>query len=393
MNIQSFRDDTPGVQHHIHLNSAGASFPPIPVIETVREYLQEEALHGGYETAAARSKDIKGFYHSCAKMLNTKSSNVEFMSSGATEAYNKALSSIPFENGDVILTTDDDYSSNQIAFLFLAKTKGVKIVRAKKLIQGGVDVNSVEELIKKHRPKLVAVTHVPTNSGLVQDVQSIGRLCKEHNIWYLVDGCQSAGQMPLDVEKIGCDFLSATYRKWLRGPRGAGFLFVSDKALNAGLEPVFPDLSGARWTAPNEYKSSQKALRFGYFEKNYALLVGSKAAMDYAMNIGLDHIETRIKELANYTRQQLTSLPGWEVLDLGTNKCGIVTAHHETKRPSHFSKILKAANINAGFARTSNAVIDFTEKGVDWAMRVSPHYYNTKEEVDALLEALTRATK
>ncbi|MEZ4958141.1 MAG: aminotransferase class V-fold PLP-dependent enzyme [Saprospiraceae bacterium] len=388
MDINSLRNDTPGTQHYIHLNNAGASLQPQPVIDAVQQYLTEEALHGGYETAAARSGDIKGFYQSCASLLGTQPDHVEYMSSGATEAYNKALSSIPLISGDVILTTDDDYSSNQIAFLFLEKTVGVKIVRAAKLPVGGVDVDSVEKLIKKHHPKLVAVTHVPTNSGLVQDVESIGQLCKEHDIWYLVDACQSAGQMPLEVDKIGCDFLSATLRKWLRGPRGAGFLYVSNKALKAGLEPVFPDLSGAMWTAANEYKSSQKAQRFGYFEKNYALLVGSKVAMDYALNLGLDNIENRVSELATYTRQRLAELPGWKVLDLGKNKCGIVTAHHERIRPTHFEKALKTATINAGFARTFNAVIDFTEKGVDWAMRVSPHYYNTKEEVDVLIDAL-----
>ncbi len=367
------------------------AFPPTPVIESVQEYLKEEALHGGYEIAAARAGEVEGFYQSCARLLNTKSENVEFVCSGATEAYNKALSSIPLDSGDVILTTDDDYSSNQIAFLFLAKTRGVQIVRAAKLAEGGVDVDSVENLIKKHRPKLVAVTHIPTNSGLIQDVESIGQLCRKHDIWYLVDGCQSAGQMPLNVEKMGCDFFSATFRKWLRGPRGAGFLYVSDKALQAGLEPIFPDLSGATWIAANEYQSSPKALRYGYFEKNYALMLGSKVATDYALGIGLGNIEERVTSLASYTRRELASLPGWRVLDKGKRKCGIVTAHHESGRPKDFSKALVKANINAGFARTFNAVIDFTEKGVDWAMRVSPHYYNTQSEVDAMIAALRNA--
>ena len=388
MNIRKLRQDTPGTHYHIHLNNAGASLPPTPVTEAVLKYLQEEALHGGYETTEARADDIQGFYHACAKLLNTKPEQVEFMCSGATEAYNKALSSIPLKNGDVILTTDDDYSSNQIAFLLLAKTIGVKIVRAAKLPSGGVDVNSVEALIKKHHPKLVAVTHVPTNSGLVQDVENIGQLCETNDIWYLVDACQSAGQMPLDVEKIKCDFLSATLRKWLRGPRGAGFLYVSEKALKAGLEPVYPDLSGAGWVAANEYRPSRKAKRFGYFEKNYALLVGSKVAMEYAMELGLETIQKKVVELAAYTRQKLSELPGWKILDLGTKRCGIVSAHHEAGRPAQFSDVLKSANINAGFARRYNALIDFDEKGVNWAMRISPHYYNTQEEVDQLVAAL-----
>ncbi|MEO1258040.1 MAG: aminotransferase class V-fold PLP-dependent enzyme [Bacteroidota bacterium] len=388
MNTTQLRNDTPGTQHHNHLNNAGASLPPTPVIEAVQSYLMDESLHGGYETMEARADDIKGFYQACADLLNTKPDQVEFMSSGATEGYNKALSSIPLKSGDVIVTTDDDYSSNQIAFLFLAKTIGVKILRAAKLPEGGVDANSVETLIKKHRPKLVAVTHVPTNTGLVQDVESIGQICAANDIWYLVDACQSAGQLPLDVEKIKCDFLSATYRKWLRGPRGAGFLYVSEKALKAGLEPVFPDLSGAGWIAADEYRTSRKALRFGYFEKNYALLVGSKVAMEYALNLGLSDIQNRVSQLAEYTRAGIAEIPGWKVLDRGHKRCGIVSAHHATGKPADFSKLLKSANINAGFARRYNALIDFDSKGVDWTLRVSPHYYNTKEEVDALLAAL-----
>ena len=387
MNIQQLRKDTPGTSFHIHLNNAGASLPPSPVTEAIQQYLTEEALHGGYEVAAERATEINGFYSVCAKMLNAKARNIAFAGS-ATEAYNKALSSIPLETGDVLLTTDDDYSSNQIAFLFLKKRFGIKVIRAAKLPEGGVDVQSVEELIKEHHPKLVAVTHVPTNSGLVQDVESIGQLCNAHEVWYLVDACQSAGQMPLDVDKIGCDFLSATMRKWLRGPRAAGFLYVSDRALDAGLEPIYPDLSGAEWTSANEYDYHNNAQRFGYWEKNFALMLGSKVAIEYAIDLGLENIEQQVNILAGYARTQIANLTGWQVLDKGKNKCGILTAHHRSGSPSTFSTALTNASINAGFARTTNAVIDFTEKEVDWALRVSPHYYNTREELDSLVQVL-----
>ncbi|HFA51510.1 MAG TPA: aminotransferase class V-fold PLP-dependent enzyme [Bacteroidetes bacterium] len=387
MNINHLRQDTPGTRYHRHLNNAGAALPPKPVIQAVQNYLQEEALHGGYETAAKHAAGINRFYGAAAKLLNAKAHNIAF-AGHATEAFNKALSSIPFQPGDVLLTTDDDYTSNQIAFLFLQKHFKIKLLRAGKLPEGGVDVGSMKKLIEKHRPKLVAVTHVPTNSGLVQDVEGVGALCQKHGIWYLVDACQSAGQILLDVARIGCDFLSLTMRKWLRGPRGAGFLFVSDRALRAGLEPVFPDLGGAEWTEPGIYKNADDASRFAYWEKNYALLLGSKAAIEYALGLGLENIEKRVAELAGYARQQLNALPGWKVLDLGKKKCGIVTAHHESSKPAIFKAALKKANINAGFASTANALIDFTEKKVTWAMRVSPHYYNTKEEIDGLVAAL-----
>ncbi len=385
--ITALRNDTPGCAHHLHLNNAGAALMPQPVIQAVQQYLTEESLHGGYETAAAHADAIAGFYKTTARLLNTQAHNVAFLAS-ATDAYAKALSAIPFEAGDVLLTTDDDYVSNQIAFLFLQKRFNIRVVRAEKLPEGGVDVQSVQELIEAHHPKLVAATHVPTNSGLVQDVEAIGQLCRERDIWYLVDACQSAGQIPLDVEKTGCDFLSATMRKWLRGPRGAGFLYVSDRALEAGLEPFFPDLGGADWVQPDQYEPSKNANRFEYWEKNYALILGSKAAIDYALALGMEGIEQQVTEVAAFTRQQLSSIPGLRVLDRGQRRCGIVTSHIEGVLPGQLMKALQAANINAGVARTFNAVIDFQEKGVEWALRVSPHYYNTKEEIDRLVEVV-----
>lgn len=387
MDVQTLRIDTPGCAFHNHLNNAGASLQPMPVIQAVQEYLAEESLHGGYEVAAKHAADFAGFYDSTARLLNTQTHNIAF-STSATDAYFRALSSIPFEPGDVLLTTDDDYVSNQIAFLYLQKRLKIKLLRAEKLPEGGVDPQSMRELINIHQPKLVAVAHVPTNSGLVQDVEAIGQLCTEHDVWYLVDACQSVGQMPLDVAKIGCDFLSATTRKWLRGPRGAGFLYVSDLALSAGFEPAFPDMAGGVWVASDRYEQEKSAKRYEQWEKSYALLLGSKVAIDYANNLALEAIERAVTTLAYHTRTQLSSLPGVRVLDKGARKCGIVTAYFEGKDPSEIKKALDNANINAGIGTTMNAQIDFTEKGVSWALRLSPHYFNTKAEIDQAIEVL-----
>ncbi len=386
--IHQLRKDTPGCAHVIHLNSAGSSLPPQPVIDAVSNYFHEETLHGGYETMAKRFKEILGFYTSVADFINAKRRNIAFTGS-ATESYNKALSSFPLEKGDVLLTTDDDYVSNQIAFLFLQKRTGVRIIRAAKVPEGGVDVQSVKELIDKHQPRLVAVTHVPTNSGLVQPVEEIGQLCREKEVWYMVDACQSAGQIPLDVEAIGCDFLSATMRKFLRGPRGAGFLFASDRVLKAGHEPVFPDLHGATWTGPDDYQVSETATRFEYFEKPYELVLGSRAAIEYAQKIGMQAIEKRVMGLADYTRKKLTELPGVRILDRGKKLSGIVTAEVKGHDALAFNKKLNTQNINTSTIGLNNAVIDFGEKGVEWALRVSPHYFNTIEEIDTLSDVIS----
>jgi selenocysteine lyase/cysteine desulfurase len=385
--LQQMRADTPGVSHKIHLNNAGAALMPQPVIEAIREHITLEAVTGGYEAAAAKRKEIAGFYEAIARLLNAKPSQIAY-ASNATDAYNRALSSVPFREGDAILTTIDDYVSNQIAFLQLQKRFGVKLIRAESAPEGGVDPQSVKELIRRHRPRLVAVTHVPTSSGLVQPVEEIGRLCRDNDVLYLVDACQSAGQIDLDVNRLHCDFLSATFRKFLRGPRGAGFLFVSDKVLQMGLEPLFLDLHSAEWTSPDGYRPVDSAARFEIWERPYALLLGAKASAEYAFNAGLPVIEQRVKALADYCREQLGGINGVRVLDRGARLCGIVTLTIEGRKPEFLKARLDSAGINTSITTHGAALIDFDLKAVEWALRVSPHYYNMEEEIDVLVGVL-----
>lgn len=385
--IERFRAETPGVQHRIHFNNAGAALMPQPVIDAFFQHFQLEIEIGGYEAEAAAYEAIEGFYTTVAQFLNCQPKNIAYTAS-ATDAYYRALSAIPLGKGDIILTTRNDYVSNQIAFLELQKRFGVQLIRAEDVPEGGVDVDSVRELIQKHRPKLVAVTHVPTNSGLVQPVAEIGKICKEENIWYLVDACQSAGQMPLNVQEIHCDFLSATFRKFLRGPRGAGFLYVSDKALQAGLEPLFLDLLSANWTATDGYEIRADARRFELWERPHALMLGSKASIEYAVNIGLPQIETRVKHLADLCREKLSAIPGIKNLDKGKERCGITTYAVQGWEPQALKSKLQSFHTNTSITTRIGAQLDFAEKGVEWALRVSPHYYNTEEEIDILASTL-----
>jgi selenocysteine lyase/cysteine desulfurase len=389
-NLSQLRADTPGCEYHIHLNNAGAALPPLPVLRALQEHLDLEARIGGYEAADAKAAEVAGFYAAIARLLNAKPHNIAFAAS-ATDAYARVLSAIPFRPGDAILTTENDYISNQIAFLALQKRFGIQLLRARDTAEGGVDVADFEMLLKKYRPVLAAVTHVPTNSGLVQPVEQIGKICRAHDVWYLVDACQSAGQMALDVERIGCDFLSATMRKFMRGPRGAGFLFASDRALEAGLEMLLPDMRSADWTGPDEYVTVPTAQRFEYWEMPTALVLGSKAAAEYILAVGMDWIENRVNMLADLTRQRLRELPGVQVLDRGVELCGIVTAHAKHWDSKTLLEKLWAENINCRISSLAVAQIDFSRKGVTWALRVSPHYYNTEEEIGRMVEVVGRS--
>ncbi|GJM34657.1 MAG: hypothetical protein DHS20C18_36580 [Saprospiraceae bacterium] len=382
-NLQKWREDTPACQEVIHFNNAGAALMPRPVIDVMKAHLELEASAGGYEAAAIAKQSINGFYQSIATLLNTKPENIAYLNN-ATDAYNRALSSVPFNKGDYLLTTNDDYVSNQIAFFQLVKNQGVQLIRAENLPEGGVDPQSVRELVQRYRPKLVAVTQMPTNSGLIQDVVAIGQICKEFDTLYIVDACQSVGQIPVDVEEIHCDFLSATFRKFLRGPRGAGFLYVSDKALQMGLEPIFLDLHSARWTATNAYQPVADAKRFEIWERPFALLLGSKVAVDYALEVGLSTIESRVVELSDYCRTKLQQIPGLKVLDKGSRLGGIITLHLEGFGPEELHSLIQHEGINTSINWKEYARIDFDQKQVDWALRVSPHYYNTHQEVDSL---------
>lgn len=392
IDLNKVRADTPGCGSKIHFNNAGASLMPKVVIDAIQNYISFEAITGGYEAEDIKAGEIKKFYQALGVLINCRPENIAFTSS-ATNSFARALSCISFQKGDAILIANEDYISNQIAFLSLQKRFGLRIIRAASLAEGGVDVDDLRRLMDAHRPKLVSLTHVPTNSGLVQPIEEIGKLCRERGILYLVDACQSVGQLPIDVNKIQCDFLSATFRKFLRGPRGTGFLFISDHVLKQGMEPLFIDMRGANWTAENEYTPQRDAKRFEDWEFPYALLIGAKAAVEYALNIGIENIEERNTILCKRIRSEIHLLPAIKTLDIGEKLSSIITLKIPRQQPKEFMDMLRKRNINTSVSYREYGLIDFNKKGVDWALRVSPHYFNTEEEIDILVHTLKEATR
>ncbi|MSR20005.1 MAG: aminotransferase class V-fold PLP-dependent enzyme [Gemmatimonadetes bacterium] len=387
VNLGELRADTLGCAHRVHLNNAGAALMPRPVIDAVLGHLEREATIGGYEAEAEVRDAIEDSRVAVAGLIGASPDRVAFMEH-ATAGFVAALSAVRFESGDVLVTTQNDYVSNQIQYLSLASRFGVEVVRAPDAPEGGVDLVAMEEVIHRRRPRLVAVTHSPTNSGLVQDVAGIGTMCRAREILYLVDACQSVGQMPLDVEHIGCDFLSATARKYLRGPRGVGFLYVSDRALDAGLEPLFPDMRGADWITADLYQPAPDARRFETFEFAWALVLGMGAAARYAKDIGLDPIRDRARALASSLRARLPAIDGARVLDRGPELGATVSVAIEGWDPADLVRELRRRGINTSSQERTDAVIDYDAKGVEGALRISPHYYNLEAEVDVVLGAL-----
>ncbi len=388
LDIAALRADTPGCESVIHFNNAGCGLTARPVLRAMVDHLNLEAAIGGYEASAARAAETADFHASIAELINTRPGNIAFAGS-ATHAYSKALSAIDFRPGDVVLTTRNDFISNQIAFLALRRRHGVEIVHAPDHPGGnGVDVEAMAALMRALRPRLVAATHVPTNSGLVQPVAEIGRHCRELDLLYLVDACQSVGQYQLDVEEIGCDLLTATCRKFLRGPRGSGFLYVSDRVLRAGYEPLFIDMYGARWTSPGSYRAVDTAARFEEWEFPYATVLGCAAAVRYALRVGLEPVARRTTALAGRLRERLADVPGVRLLDHGPAPAALVTFAVGGWQAQPFKAAMDARGINSALSFREFAQFDFADKDVEWCLRLSPHYYNTEDEVDTVAAAV-----
>ena len=206
------------------------------------------------------------------------------LADSATRAWISAFTAIRFRPGDRILTSSSEYASNVIALLQAAEHDGVHVDVVPNDESGALSLHDLERLMDD-RVRLVAITHVPTSSGLVNDVAGIGAILAGTDALYLVDACQSVGQLPIDVATIGCHLLSATGRKYLRAPRGTGFLYVDRTRLDE-LRPIAADLHSARWTGPSTYELAADATRFELWEHSVANVLGLGAAADYALGVG-----------------------------------------------------------------------------------------------------------
>lgn len=385
--VQKWRDDTPGTAHRIHLNNAGAGLMPSTVVSAVRLHLDREAVLGGYESEDEVAPRVQETYDALAALLNAAARNVAVVEN-ATVGFFQALSAFDFQPGDVIVTTRNDYISNQLAYLSLARRRGVVVRRAEDLASGGVDPDSVRTLLRDPRVRLLAVTWVPTNSGLIQPVETLGEIAEAAGVPYLIDACQAVGQLPVDVHRLRCDFLSATARKFLRGPRGIGFLYVSDRALERGLFPLYIDMRGGLWVSADKFALAPDARRFENWEFPCALVLGLGAAAKYAAEVGVERGGMRARTLATRLRTALAALPGLRVLDRGAELAAIVTVEVAGKAAPDLVSELRARGINTSATIRDFALIDMDDKRATSAIRLSPHYYNTDAELDAAVDAI-----
>jgi len=385
IDVDRVRADTPGCTGVVHFNNAGAALQPSPVTKSMIDHLRLESEIGGYEAASQSRARLEATYGSISRLLNCQPDEIAVVEN-ATRAWDMAFYGMRFQPGDRILTARAEYASNYIAFLQVAKHSGVIIEAVPNDGEGQLDVEALRRAIDE-RVKLIAVTHVPTNGGLINPAAEIGKVAREAGIPFLLDACQSAGQMPLDVEALGCDMLSATGRKFLRGPRGTGFLYVR-KSWIERLEPPFLDLHSARWTGPDTFEIRPDARRFENWECNVAGKIGLGVAVEYALSIGLDSIRERCQKLADQMRKQLAALDGVTVHDIGRERAAIVSFSKQGIETKRLADRLAVQRINVSVTDRGSTVLDMQDRGLEDILRASPHYYNTEEEVERLAAAI-----
>jgi selenocysteine lyase/cysteine desulfurase len=385
--VRRWRLDTPGCAGRIHLNNAGAALMPRPVLAAIQRHLEMEAEIGGYEAEAEVADRVRETYELTGRLIGAPPECVAIVEN-ATLAVAQALSAFDLHPGDVLVTTRHDYTSNQLMVLSLSRRLGIEVLQADDLPEGGVDPDSVRKLVAHPRCRLVSLTWVPTNSGLVQAAEEVGEICEAAGVPYLVDACQALGQMPVDVRRLRCDYLAATARKFLRGPRGLGFLYVSERALARGDHPLFVDMRGAGLVDPERFALAAGARRFENWEFSYALVLGLGEAARYALEVGIEDSGARAIELAAELREKLAALPGVRIADRGSRLCAIATAEVTGQEVGDLVRRLRRAGVNTSAALLGEGPRNAPEAGATPILRMSPHYYNTREEIAEAVAAL-----
>jgi selenocysteine lyase/cysteine desulfurase len=387
--IDAARAVTPGCGPRgvIHLNHAGSSLPPHAVLDAQIGHLEAESILGGYEAAAAASDRAEAVYDSIARLIGSEANEIARMEH-ATAAWNAAFWSVPMTPGQHVVVHDQEYGANIVAFLTAAERRGAVIDRVPSDRFGQVDVDAVADRLDRHDVALVSLTHVPTNGGLVNPAAEIGALTRSTGVPFLLDACQSVGQRRIDVDEIGCDLLSATGRKYLRGPRGSGFLYVRS-ALLERLEPSQPDHHGADLVAGDRYEWIDGARRFEHWEHSVASWLGLGAAVDHALGWDIARIEATVVERADQLRSMLTTA-GFTVYDEGVERCGIVTTAIGAESSEHLRLRLAEHRINATTTPPGSSRWDVERRNLPELLRLSVHYTTTPDELDRTVAVLTR---
>jgi cysteine desulfurase/selenocysteine lyase len=390
--FDELRSETPGAQRTAHFNSCGAALPPTTVVEAQIGHLKLEASIGGYEAAATSTKK-NSIYASAAQLIGCSEAEIAFTDS-ASRAWNVFVYSLSLRPGDEILTSRIEFGTNLISLQHVAERSGAKLRILDPMPDGTVDVSDLSRRLSE-RTKLVAITHAAAHFGGVNPVEEIGALLAGFNALYLVDACQSVGQMQVDVSRIRCHALTATGRKWLRGPRGSGFLYVRE-GVSEAIDPVLSDLVTADLLLDQHDNITgitfgPDARRFELWERNVAGEIGLGVAIQYLLSVGLDFAHKRIKQLSDLVKERLSDVPHITVIEASGGDSGLIGVVSAERSLNDVKRYLADHGVSVSTMADYHAPLDFAARGLESVLRIAPHYYNTEADVDKLHQALYAA--
>ncbi|GGK48903.1 aminotransferase class V-fold PLP-dependent enzyme [Nocardia camponoti] len=385
IDLAAVRAETPGLDDHkIFLDSAGSSLPPNVVTETVIAHLRSEATVGGYRAANERLAELDAVKADIATLIGATADTIA-LSDSASRSWGDFFYSIPLRPGDRILISGVDYASNAIAALQRARATGATVEHIPSDPTGALNLAALADLLDD-RVRVVSLQHAPTNGGLVNPVAAATELAHKVGALVLLDACQSIGQLPIDMAALGVDAMSATGRKWLRGPRGTGFLYVRDAT---AFEPGRLDLHSAAWVSPTEYELAPDATRFEFWESSVAARLGLGAAVRYLLDLGPEQVYAAVADRAAYLRARLREVDGVTVRDQGVDNSGIVSFTVAGQDPEALRDRLRDDAVTVTVSHASSTLLDMSARGLSSVLRASPHYFVSHGDIDRFIAALT----
>ena len=383
--VARVRQETPGLGHGVYLDNCGSSLMPEPVVAAMKSYLEQEISLGGYVAQEQQSAALSRVYTSLAELFGGSSADYAITGS-AVDAWTKAFYSIPLNAGDNIITVFNEYCSNYVAYLHREKRDGVEIRVARARQDGSLDIEHLADLVD-NKTKIISLAHVASSDGLIADAKAVGQIAAGSNAFYILDACQAVGQIPVSFTDIGCHMATATSRKFLRGPRGVGFLYI-DKAARQQLDPIVVTNKAATWISDGEYELSEDAAMFEAWESSCLVNMGFGAALDYLLMQGVGKTTAHLQALASGLRKDLAVINGVTIECPDIAEAAIITFN----KVGWDAPLLKTAMAEKGITVQVSSIfhtrLDYGARGIETAARVSPHYYNTADELNRFLNVL-----
>ena len=388
--IDALRARTPGVRTTTHFNHAGASLPSAATLDAIHTHLLREASMGPMEAGAAGGEQTHRARALAARLLNAQPAEIA-LTTGNSPGWGAAFAGLgPWHAGQRILVARHEWGGNLAAMRLMAQHAGASIETIASDASGRVDPRALEAMLDE-RVRLIALTWLPANGGLINPAAAIGQIARRYGIPYFIDAAQAVGQLPIDVAELGCDVLAGAGRKAPRGPRGTGLLYVRRDFLPR-LTPPFVDTYSAPLDANGEPVLRDDAARFESSEASLALHCGLANALEEALEIGIDNIRARIDEVAQALREQLAALPGVSVLDQGIERSGLVSFNVAGMDALSVRRSLAAHGVTIGSNGVAYTPFDMTSRGLTQIARASVSYLTTDAEIEKLLAGVRRLT-